>query len=152
MRLALLLPLALAALLPGCTNAPAAATAAAAPASPTILGESGEALQKGMSPAEVRRIMGTPAEIQTHPSPLGKVEIWIYHRRIAGPTQQRQVGTRAITRLVPGSDGTGRAQTLDQVPIFQAMHLETTETIRLLVYNDRFIDGRIAAGRRLIFE
>jgi hypothetical protein len=142
-------------LLAGCAGAPATAPANAAavpPPAPTIAGVSGETLQKGMTAAEVRRIMGTPADIKVFLAPSGKAKIWSYRRTIVGATQQVQVGTQPINAQVLGGDGAGHTRTLDQVPIYQPVHVETTETVRLLVFDGRFIEGRVVYGRRQVFE
>ena len=51
-------------------------------------------LQKGMTADAVKQIMGEPAEIKPMPSPTGKAEVWVYHRRSNGATRQIQVGTQ----------------------------------------------------------
>ncbi len=157
MRFTLLLSLVVVAFHAGCASAPAssagaAGSPAASPAAAVITGESGEALQKGMAAAEVRRIMGPPDEIQAQPAPSGKAEVWVYRRATVGSTKQVQVGVRPITQQVLGSDGTSRTVTLAQEPVYMQAHTKTTQTIRLLMYNDQFIEQKVISSSEEVFE
>jgi len=135
--------LALVALLAGCATAPAPEPPAAGPE---------HALLKGMTAAQVRQIMGEPAEIHPQPTVKGKVEVWVYRHSTVGPTQEVQVGAKAITDQVTGSDGITRTRTLDQVPIIKQMHLKITETVQLLMVNDLFFDQKVTASQEQVFE
>ncbi len=151
MRFSFLAPLALASIFAACANAPATNRAAAV-APPMLTGQSGEALRKGMTGDEVRRIMGTPIEIQPFPAPSGAAEVWLYRRKSVGPTRQLQVGVQAVNQQVLGSDGAGHTRTLDQVPIYRQMHIETSETIRLLMFEGRFVESKVTASPEQVFE
>lgn len=144
--------LALFALLAGCATAPAPEPSAAGPV-PTASAERPErALLKGMTAAQIKRIMGDPAEIHPQSVPKGKVEVWVYHRSTMGPTQQVQIGVKTITDQVTGSDGITRTRTLEQVPVFRQMHLKITETIQLLMFDDLYLEQKVTASQEQVFE
>jgi hypothetical protein len=96
--------------------------------------------------------MGDPAEIHPRPVPKGKVEVWVYNRSTVGPTQQVQIGVKAITDQVTGSDGITRTRTLAQEPVYRQMHLKNTETIQLLMYDDLLLEQKVTAGQEQVFE
>ena len=139
-------------MLAGCATAPVTDRPAAAPAATAAADRPELALLKGMTAAQVKGIMGDPAEIHPRPVPKGKVEVWVYYRSTIGPTQQVQVGTKAITDQVTGSDGITRTRILQQVPVFQQMHLKITETIQLLMFDDLYLEQKVTARQEQVFE
>ena len=152
-----LVPFALVALLSACATVPppgqtgavppsTAAAAAAAADQPELK------LVAGMDAAQVRRVMGDPATIRPRPVPKGTAEVWIYERRIIGPTQQIQVGVHPIMITELGSDGTSRQRVLSQEPVFRQGHIKTVETVQLLMLDGRFLEHRTTAERQQEFE
>jgi hypothetical protein len=145
-------PLALIAVLAGCATAPAPGPSAAGPA-PRAAAEGPEhTLLKGMTAAQVRQIMGDPAEIHPQPVPKGKVEVWVYRRSTVGPTRQVQIGTKAITDQVMGADGVTRTRTLAQDPVFRQEHQLITETIQLLMFDDLYLEQKVTASAEQVWE
>lgn len=140
------------ALLAGCATAPAPGPSAAGPVPTASADHPERALLEGMTAAQVRRIMGDPAEVHPQVVSKGKVEVWVYHRSTMGSTQQVQVGTKAITDLVTGSDGITRTRTLEQVPIFRQAHLQINETIQLLMVDDLYLEQKVTASEQQVFE
>jgi outer membrane protein assembly factor BamE (lipoprotein component of BamABCDE complex) len=150
-----LAPLALIALLAGCANAPSSSAPAGAGAGPTAAAADDHperGLKKGMTAAQVRQIMGAPAEINPRPSPTGKAEAWVYHRTFIGPPQQLQVGTKPISVMVQDADGVYRSHVIQEEPIYRQAHDKTTETIHLLMFDGQLVEQATTAQKQQEFE
>ena len=149
---------ALLSLLAGCTTAPPPAPVspgAGATASPTAEAlEHGpeSTLRKGMTAAEVRRILGEPAEIKPMKAPSGKAETWVYHRIIRGPVQQVQVGTRStpIASML-GNSAAAMPTTVDE-PIFRQQAEVIEETLNLLMFDDLLVDQSRSFKKRMEYQ
>jgi hypothetical protein len=137
-----LLSTTLIALIAGCTDtatkAPdAGATPGAVSTMPAASGPE-TSLKRGMTPEEVKAIMGDPAETKPMKSAVGKAEIWVYHRTTRGQVRQVQVGTNSTPITTTSSSGqTSVLQTIDE-PIFQQQTEIIDETIYLLMFDGRY--------------
>ncbi|HUL54190.1 MAG TPA: hypothetical protein VLT83_12340 [Opitutaceae bacterium] len=156
-RVPALFPAALVALLAGCASAPApTAPAAAGPASTAAaarLPSGPEAtLQKGMTAAMVKRIMGEPGEVRPMNSPAGKAETWVYHRTTRGPMQQIVVGSRPIDMAGIGTDAQAHVMGRVEEPIIRQETPVIEETINLLMFDDQFIEQSKSVRSRLEYQ
>ncbi len=152
-----LLSAAVIALLAACSST---STAPAGRAPPTpALGTAGPpvgpegSLEKGMTAATVRRVMGAPAEVRPMASPTGRAEVWLYHRTTPGATRQVQVGSRTIP-IVTTTDTNGLTRVVQSIeePIFQQEYEYFDEEVRLLMFNDQFVELKRAFKRRLEYR
>lgn len=134
------------------TPSPAADAAQAAYARELPAGKEAT-LKAGMTAAEVKGIMGEPAEISPVQSPAGKAERWMYYRTTHGASAQVQVGMSS-TPTSTMYDSNGKLvvlKTLD-VPIYKMQTEYFDETINLLMYDGRFVQYKRIAKSRLLFD
>ena len=152
-----LVPFALLPLLSACATAPAPDQAGAAPAAAaaTATAAADQPEQKlviGMNGDQVRQIMGEPAKVVPRPVPKGTAEVWVYERRIIGPTQQIQVGVHPTVVTETGADGVSRQRVLSEEPIYRQAHIKTVETIQVVMVNGRFLEHVTTAQKQQEFE
>ncbi len=139
MKIHLTALLLLAALVSGCSSptTPTPPPSARSPSDPF------RSLKEGMAIAEVRALLGEPADIRSLPPQVDALpaEIWIYHRVAAENEKQVPIGTRELPLMNPitGQMGT----TLE--PIYETQKLAVKETIELLIVNQRFVTGKVIA-------
>lgn len=149
------IPAALAAFLVSCSNTPAPSMPDAPTAAPTAtaVGEGPEhALQKGMTADAVKQIMGNPAEIKLMATATGKAEVWVYRRTSSTPVRQVQVGTRVTTTPVTGDhQGNMPAMSVDE-PVYAQQIEVVDETISLLMFDDKLIEQKASAQKRLEYK
>ena len=102
-----------------------------------------------MPAAEVKRIMGAPAEIKSMPSPTGKAEVWIYRRTVDGPPEQILVGGGTTTVPYTDSNGSVHQQIITEPPQYRVAYRRIDETTEVLMFDDAYIEQkRTAAVRR----
>jgi len=152
-----LVPFALVTLLSACATAPApdqtgAAPPAAGPAAAAAADQPEQKLVIGMTADQVRQIMGEPAKVVPRPVPKGTAEVWVYERRIIGPTQQIQVGVHPTVVTETGADGVSRQRVLSEEPIYRQAHIKTVETIQVVMVNGRFLEHVTTAQKQQEFE
>jgi outer membrane protein assembly factor BamE (lipoprotein component of BamABCDE complex) len=143
-------------LLAGCATPPPSSsaaggkTAAVAPATEPAGPES--ALKRGMTPEEVKAIMGEPAEIKPMKSPAGAAEIWVYLRRSQGRTQQIMVGTKSTPMMTTNSNGDlVTTQTIEE-PILRQQIEIIDETVSLLIFEGRYTEQNRTIQKHLEFQ
>jgi len=108
-------------------------------------------LKKGMAAKEIEQLLGKPAEVKAMNAPNGKAEVWVYRQQIGEVIKQIQVGSKPITVMVRGTDGTDRPQVISEEPIFKMQHDITEETLSLLMFNDHFAEKKITSAVRREF-
>jgi len=101
-------------------------------------------LKRGMSADEVRQIMDRPIEIKPMAAPTGKAEIWIFKRKFDERIELVQVGTQPVMTTLYGPDGRPSIQTTAGDARYATVHYATEETIQLLLYDGRFVSGKVS--------
>jgi hypothetical protein len=150
-----LIPAALLAFLAGCTSTPASSMANNAGPGPTATAVGNEpehVLQKGMTAAEVKRLMGEPAEIKPMTAPTGTAEVWIYHHTTYGPMEQIQVGTRSTSTTMKGADGQDHVVQTVEEPVYRHKVQIVEETTRLLMFDGILIEQHQAVQKRMEYQ
>ncbi len=127
--------------LAGCSGppAPGPASAAVPPANKTKATPKPDpfaAVQKGMTAAEVRSLVGEPKEIKPFKAGDLKSEVWVYQHTIAERTRQVEVGTQDV----PVVDSlTGRAGTAKE-SVMGLEFVTVSETVELLMIEGQVIE------------
>jgi hypothetical protein len=103
-----------------------------APAAPEPPPAAFSALTKGQSAAQVRSLLGEPAEIKPVPAPLA-TEIWVYRRKISEVDQPAPLGSREVPVTNPI---TGVTSTTTE-PVYQIQTVIVFETVELLMIEQR---------------
>lgn len=110
-------------------------------------------LAKGMTADSVRKIMGSPSEVKAMASPSGRAEVWLYYRTTPGGTRQVQVGSRTIPiQTTTDTNGLVRVVQSIEEPIFQQEYEYFDEDVRLLMFNDQFVEQARSFKRRLEYR
>jgi hypothetical protein len=144
------------ALLAGCATAPppSSATGGRPETSPakTAIVRPETALKKGMTAAEVKRIMGEPVEKRPMKAPSGKAEVWVYHRSTNGLVKQVQVGS--ISTPLTTKSTSGAIVVLGSVnePVFKQATEVLDETISLLMFDDIYIQISQSSEAHMVFN
>jgi hypothetical protein len=127
-----ILPLLLALLLAGCNTEPAATTGTQPPP------DAFAALQKQMTAAQVRALVGEPVQIKPYKpgDPLG--EIWVYQRKVGTHDRQVQIGSREVPATNPL---TGQTIMINE-PIYEAQVVTDLEIIELLMVESRLAEWK----------
>ena len=136
MKICRRVPLLLSLVLAGCSTAPVSPPAARVPPDPFA------ALQKQMSAAQVRALVGAPAEIKPFKAEVPASEIWVYHRKVAQQDREVPIGSQEIPRM---NHVTGQMGTANE-PIYETQSFAIIETIELLMVEQRLIEWK---SRRL---
>ena len=105
-----------------------------------------------MTAAEVKRLMGEPAEIKPMAAPTGKAEVWIYRRTTRGPMDQIQVGTRSTPITTKGADGQYHVVQTAEEPIFMQQVLIIEETTSLLMFDGQLLEQKQTAQKRMEYH
>jgi hypothetical protein len=142
--------------LPACLIA-ASAPASPAPAAPAAAAPEAKAgpeagLQRGMSAADVKKIMGAPATVQAMEAPSGKAEIWTYTREIESRSAQVQVGSKPITITQTDANNQIHTTTIAEEPIFKMQHVTVVEQVDLLMFNDHFLEKKVTKAKRARYD
>ncbi len=90
-------------------------------------------LEKGMTEATIRKLIGEPKEIQPTPSPEGKAEVWIYHFEKDLGMVQVASGTRTVQVMSMGSSSSGTRDV--QEPIYTMAAKKADITLSILMFN-----------------
>ncbi len=105
---------------------------AAASAEPDPFG----VLHKTMEAAQVKALVGEPAEIKPFNAEGFACEIWVYRRKVSENVRRVPMGTREV----PGFNAlTGEASNIKE-PIYQNQYVTVTETVELLMYEQRVLE------------
>ena len=96
-------------------------------------------LAKGLTGAQVRELLGAPAE--TRPLTAGgtKSQIWSYPLRTIDDVRQVAVSTEEIPAINPL---TGQSTTRTE-PVFQNQTFKATDTLHLLMVGDQLVEWSI---------
>jgi len=124
---------------PPAAAAPAAPEAAGAQAPKAALSGPEASLRKGMTAAEVRKIMGAPREIKPMPSPSGTAEVWVYVRSSSHTGDLVQVGQRMVQVTQQVADGRLVTSQVPGDPIIMQEVKNEEETISLLMFDGAFV-------------
>lgn len=91
-------------------------------------------LVNGMSAAEVRQMLGEPAEIKPMESAAGKAEVWLYHlEKYLGRTEL----VTFVNRPAPGASFESDPSTMIPEPVTTWVDHKLRVTLRLLMFNGR---------------
>jgi hypothetical protein len=136
---------------------PAALTAAPAPASPAAAAPGAQAgpdakLVRGMSAADVKKLMGEPGKVEAMEAPSGKAEIWTYTRELENRSAQVQVGSKPITISQIGADNQMHTMTIAEEPIFKMQHITVVEQVDILMFNGHFLEKKVTRGKRARYD
>ena len=123
-------------------NAPNAKPAAVAPAAPD------RGLKKDMPAAEVRKLLGEPAEVRVLKAPSGKAEVWVFVREISHTVDRIPVSTPDIVTSVTDATGHSHTMTVPGETRFQTVHTIVEETTEVLMFNDHFVTGKVSRAKR----
>jgi len=106
-----------------------------------------------MTAAEVKAIMGQPADIKPIETPIGTAERWVYRRSTRGAARQVQVGTNStqVSSINSSTGSTNVMQTIDE-PIYKMQTQVFDETINLLVYDGKFMKMNRVVEVRMEFD
>jgi len=124
------------------TNAPKAEATNASPR-PATAEAPENALKRAMAVADVKRIMGEPAEVKPMAAPTGKAEIWVYRRKIGDSWVQIQTASKPIVISSTDSNGLLHQTTIGEEPIFTNEHRVTEDVVSLLMFNDHFLERKV---------
>ena len=131
--------LALGVLLPwfsGCESAPGASQAPAAPAEVATKHNPFDAVQKGMTAAQVRALVGDPPVTKPFKSGGRDSEIWSYQYKVSETTRLVPIGTREVPTINPvtGQPGTSEESVMG--------HETTTlyQDINMLMIGGRIVE------------
>lgn len=96
-----------------------------------------DAVKKGMTASEVRKLVGEPKEIKPFKaSDLKNSEVWVYQHKVAERTRLVTVGTREV----PVADTmTGKAGVI-QESVLGNEYLTVPETVELLMIEGQLIE------------
>jgi hypothetical protein len=125
------LPLLLALLLAGCHTEPAATGTKPPP-------DAFAALQKQMTAAQVRALVGELVQIKPYKpgDPMG--EIWVYQRNVGAHDRQVPIGSREVPVTNPLTGQT----TMTNEPIYQSQTITDIEIIELLMVESRLAEWK----------
>ena len=126
-------------------NAPGAKPAAA-PAAPDA------GLKQGAPAAEVRKLLGEPAEIRAMKAPNGKAEVWIYSHEISHSVDQVAIGSQDVVTSVTDATGHSHTVTMPGEPRFQTVHRIVQEITEVLMFNDNFVTRKVTRQQRQTFN
>jgi hypothetical protein len=90
-------------------------------------------LQKGMTPEEVRALLGEPVQVRPVQSPAGKAERWVYRRRGGQVVNLQQTSTQDVPFVDPI---TGETRTMAE-PVYSHVTTTVIEETHLLWVNGR---------------
>ena len=129
MKICRCLPLLLGLALAGCSTGPVSPSAAKAPP------DAFAALQKDLTAAQVKALLGEPAGIKPFKAEVPASEIWVYRRKISQQDREVPIGSQEIPRMNPL---TGQMGTVNE-PVYETQTLTVIETIELLMIEQRLI-------------
>jgi hypothetical protein len=95
-----------------------------------------DGLKKGMTAAQVRNLVGEPAEVRPFKAGGLKSNVWVYPGRVFEHMASVPIGTREVPQVDPM---TGRSTTIKE-PIYEYKAVKVSETIELLVIEDQLIE------------
>jgi len=100
-------------------------------------------LQPGMTPDEVRQLLGKPARVRPVKTPEGPVEVWSYQRRL--DTRYENVPSRMVERQI--QDPLTGVITRIQEQTNSQQEVTVWEEVELI-----WLDGRLVSWRRREME
>lgn len=133
-------------LLPGCAS-PSASPAAqtAGPAAQPTKADPSQSLKKGMTRAEVRQLLGEPADTRPVAAGEGKAEVWVYRTIVDSRVNMVPTSMREIPYVDPI---TGVMKTI-QEPVYSQEQVSLTEELQLLWYDEWLVEWkRVRKGDR----
>lgn len=138
------------ALLAGCTT-PAPSSAQANQPAPSKAAASDDPAQKlkpGMSPTEVREVMGQPDLIRPMEAPIGTSEVWVFHRDVLSNVGLAITGTREVPYVDPL---TGVTRTIHE-PVYNQQTVTTRDRLELLWFDGKLVTWKIVRDRSQSYQ
>lgn len=134
----------LVATLAGCASASQpTSTAATVPASAAAA-----KLARNLSGAQVRALLGSPANVKPLPNRGVKAENWSYAFAGSIDTRLVPISTQEVPAINPL---TGQAITRTE-PVYQNQDLQTVDTLHLLLINDQLVEWRVMRDEKKKFQ
>jgi len=109
-------------------------------------------LKRGMTPKEVKTIMGNPIEIEPVKVQARTAEIWTYRRSTQGNVRQVQVGTHSLPIITTSSPGQTSVWQTTAEPIYKQQTEIIDETIDLLMLDGHLQKVNRAVNRHYEFQ